>query len=40
MLAKRGDMAKARSMLIQAAVAELYNKIVWREIRVGAPARR
>jgi tetratricopeptide (TPR) repeat protein len=33
MLAKQGDMAKARSMLIQAAVAEPYNKIVWREIR-------
>jgi tetratricopeptide (TPR) repeat protein len=28
MLAKQGDMAKARSMLIHAAVAEPYNKIV------------
>jgi tetratricopeptide (TPR) repeat protein len=36
MLAKRGDMAKARSMLIHAAVAEPYNKIVWREIRAWA----
>jgi tetratricopeptide (TPR) repeat protein len=36
MLAKEGDMAKARSMLIQAAVAEPYNKIVWREIRAWA----
>jgi tetratricopeptide (TPR) repeat protein len=36
MLAKHGDMAKARSMLIHAAVAEPYNKIVWREIRAWA----
>ena len=36
MLAKRGDMSGARSMLIQAAVAEPYNKIVWREIRAWA----
>jgi len=36
MLAKRGDMAKARSMLIEAAVAEPYNRIVWREIRAWA----
>src|SRR5260370_26977536 len=36
MLAKQGDMAKARSMLIHAAVAEPYNKIVWREIRAWA----
>jgi tetratricopeptide (TPR) repeat protein len=36
MLAKQGDMAKARSMLIRAAVAEPYNKIVWREIRAWA----
>jgi tetratricopeptide (TPR) repeat protein len=36
MLARQGDMAKARSMLIQAAVAEPYNKIVWREIRAWA----
>jgi tetratricopeptide (TPR) repeat protein len=33
MLAKQGNMAKARAMLIHAAVAEPYNKIVWREIR-------
>lgn len=36
MLAKQGDMARARSMLIHAAVAEPYNKIVWREIRAWA----
>ena len=36
MLAKQGDMAKARDMLIQAAIAEPYNKIVWREIRAWA----
>lgn len=36
MLAKHGDMLKARAMLIQAAVAEPYNKIVWREIRAWA----
>lgn len=36
MLARHGDMAKARSMLIHAAVAEPYNKIVWREIRAWA----
>jgi tetratricopeptide (TPR) repeat protein len=36
MLAKRGAMAKARDMLIQAAVAEPYNRIVWREIRAWA----
>lgn len=36
MLAKQGDMAKARSLLIHAAVAEPYNKIVWREIRAWA----
>jgi hypothetical protein len=36
MLARQGDMAKARSMLIHAAVAEPYNKIVWREIRARA----
>ena len=36
LLAKHGDMVKARSMLIEAAVAEPYNKIVWREIRAWA----
>ena len=36
MLAKQGNMAKSRSMLIHAAVAEPYNKIVWREIRAWA----
>ncbi|HEY6273804.1 MAG TPA: tetratricopeptide repeat protein [Terriglobales bacterium] len=33
MLAKQGEMAEARTMLMHAAVAEPYNKIVWREIR-------
>lgn len=36
MLAREGDMVKARTMLIHAAVAEPYNKIVWREIRAWA----
>jgi tetratricopeptide (TPR) repeat protein len=36
MLANQGDMAKARAMLIHAAVAEPYNKVVWREIRAWA----
>lgn len=36
MLAREGDMSKARVMLIRAAVAEPYNKIVWREIRAWA----
>lgn len=36
MLAKEGDMSKARAMPIHAAVAEPYNKIVWREIRAWA----
>ncbi len=33
LLAKRGNMRQARAMLIEAAVAEPYNRIVWREIR-------
>jgi tetratricopeptide (TPR) repeat protein len=36
MLAKQGDMSKARAMLIHAAVAEPYNRIVWREINAWA----
>jgi tetratricopeptide (TPR) repeat protein len=36
MLAKQGDMAKARTMLIHAAVAEPYNRIVWRELNAWA----
>jgi tetratricopeptide (TPR) repeat protein len=32
MLARNGEMAKARAMLIQAAVAEPYNRIVWLEL--------
>ncbi len=37
MLANRhGEMAKARTMLIAAAVAEPYNNIVWRELQTWA----
>jgi tetratricopeptide (TPR) repeat protein len=36
MLAREGNMAKARAMLIQAAVAEPYNRIVWRELHAWA----
>lgn len=36
MLAKQGEMARARAMLIHAAVAEPYNRIVWRELRAWA----
>lgn len=36
MLARQGDMSGARRLLIQAVVAEPYNKIVWREIRAWA----
>ena len=36
MLARRGEMVKARTMLIQAAVAEPYNRIVWRELQAWA----
>jgi tetratricopeptide (TPR) repeat protein len=36
MLAKQSDMAKARTMLIHAAVAEPYNRIVWRELHAWA----
>jgi tetratricopeptide (TPR) repeat protein len=36
MLAKQGDMEKARAMLIHAAVAEPYNRIVWRELHAWA----
>src|SRR5437016_10107016 len=36
LLAKQGNMAKYHAMHIQAAVAEPYNKIVWREIRAWA----
>lgn len=36
MLARIGDMGKARTLLIQAAVAEPYNRIVWRELRAWA----
>ncbi|HLW55640.1 MAG TPA: tetratricopeptide repeat protein [Candidatus Angelobacter sp.] len=36
MLARQGDMAGARAMLIHAAVAEPYNRIVWRELHAWA----
>ena len=36
MLAKKGEMAEARLMLIHAAVAEPYNRIVWRELQAWA----
>jgi Flp pilus assembly protein TadD len=36
MLAKQGDWSKSRAMLIQAAVAEPYNRIVWRELKAWA----
>jgi tetratricopeptide (TPR) repeat protein len=36
MLAKQGDMAGARTMLIHAAVAEPYNRMVWRELNAWA----
>jgi Flp pilus assembly protein TadD len=35
-LAKQGDMARARTMLIHAAVAEPYNRMVWRELHAWA----
>ena len=36
MLGSRGQMAKARRMLIQAAVAEPYNRMVWRDLMTWA----
>jgi len=36
MLAKQDDMAKARAMLIHAAAAEPYNRMVWRDLRAWA----
>jgi Flp pilus assembly protein TadD len=35
-LAKQGDMARARTMLIHAVVAEPYNQMVWRELHAWA----
>jgi len=35
-LARQGDMAKSRSMLIRAAVAEPYNRMVWRDLMTWA----
>jgi hypothetical protein len=36
LLAKQGEMARSRTMLIHAAVAEPYNRIVWRELNAWA----
>jgi tetratricopeptide (TPR) repeat protein len=36
LLARQGDMKKARGMLIDAAVAEPYNRMVWRELHAWA----
>lgn len=36
MAAREGDMKKARSLLIDAAVAEPYNRMVWRELHAWA----
>jgi tetratricopeptide (TPR) repeat protein len=36
MLARKNDMSGARAMLIQAAIAEPYNQIVWRELQAWA----
>ncbi len=36
MLAREGNMSLARTMLIHAAVAEPYNRIVWRELKAWA----
>jgi tetratricopeptide (TPR) repeat protein len=36
MLAKQSDWAKSRAMLIHAAVAEPYNRMVWRELKAWA----
>jgi tetratricopeptide (TPR) repeat protein len=36
MLAKQNDLAGARKMLIRAAVAEPYNRVVWRELHAWA----
>jgi tetratricopeptide (TPR) repeat protein len=35
-LARQGDMAKSRSMLVHAAVAEPYNRMVWRDLMTWA----
>jgi tetratricopeptide (TPR) repeat protein len=36
MLARQHDLEGARKMLVQAAVAEPYNRVVWRELRAWA----
>jgi hypothetical protein len=36
LLAKQGDMSQARTMLLHAAMAEPYNRIVWRELHAWA----
>jgi len=40
MLVKQGDMSKARTMFIHAAVAEPYNRIVWRDLLAWADINR
>lgn len=36
MLARKGEMARSRSMLIHAVVADPYNRIVWRDLLIWA----
>jgi tetratricopeptide (TPR) repeat protein len=36
MLARQGDMGRARTMLLHAVVAEPYNRVVWRELHAWA----
>jgi len=40
MLVKQGDMSKARTMFIHSAVAEPYNRIVWRDLAAWAGMNR
>lgn len=40
MLMKDGDMSKARTMFIHAAVAEPYNRIVWRDLIAWASSNK
>ena len=40
MLVKEGEMSKARTMFIHAAVAEPYNRIVWRDLMAWAGLNR
>jgi Flp pilus assembly protein TadD len=36
MVARQGEMSRARTLLIHAAVAEPYNRVVWRELKTWA----